>query len=976
MSIQGRFINWCTDTIDDIDIIVGKFRTESGSNLYFRFPIKSYILFKQSQAPSDLVYLDEIDLDEITLIKDNSANIKFPRSLLQPSEEDPISVPSVEHVIIRGYDQITYRRASVRKNDLVQFTSNPIRWFFILSKLEPMGYYQISDSIIGKDDNIDIKNVPNIFISIPAMDIPLNLLSYDIEVENDGTMPTPNDPKFKVTHIGFEWYSNRISKRYCLINSDMLPDVTEANVNSAQDILDYYDPMIFLPETKMLQYFAELMAMPEVDVILTFNGHNFDFPYLEARYRRLCNTGLMDQNTNPIAFHTNQLKSEMVANIPNSDLAGIYFDIYIYIHKVFTTYDQYSLRYVASKRFNNMVTVVEKEDHVYKLEMHNPTHIFLQVLSSSSNAVLIERDFEILEKEDDYIVVKPLNLEIELEMGKEYEVSLTKDAIEISHKDTYKDYDYNKSIIFAKYCLHDALLCRYIYQIDNVEHGMSARCTKYRTTPNESFIRDNSQNVLGELINSCLERKMWIEETCGLSQEYFQGGKVFDPTLYRSENYVLVYDFLSLYPSTIKWANLSPETIVASYITYNKWEMDWTIDLLKQKYPHTDFSIAIITGEQFGIITVFDKRIEGMIPYIITKGMEERSVYKKQMKEATSDIDKNYYDAMQYTTKIHINSIYGLLGSQFFKFSSKIVSQSCTALSRASIEYMVKMMDNSTIKDNVIHLHSATSVFTLEETTGGPVEIFKDSNKRNYTLKFVYGDTDSAMFALEGKSISLEEAISVGKAIEIYINRSIIEEKGAFEFENIFKPMIFLKKKKYFGINAKTNKFYFKGISLGRRDYTRLHKEIIKQIVDMLIANDSNIQIVEYIKRMWMREISSKPKLENYYITGKYHQTYKGSTNLGIPVAKFNIKYPDDPILPGNRFMYVILDGKKTEYFRSIQVIRTFDDALDGKLGYSRYFERICNDAAVFLRCNPHDLFDVITRFMDINTLDFNYIEE
>src|SRR5690606_2357059 len=123
----------------------------------------------------------------------------------------------------------------------------------------------------------------------------LNIVSFDIECQNDGTFPTAD--KNIVTHIGLDFYNKVQSKKcMCLIAVDLFTQNDIADINN-HPLSYYYNinelpkeqvPRIlnsdyiwkFMSEKNLLLFIKYLLESTTIDYILTYNGNNFDIQYI------------------------------------------------------------------------------------------------------------------------------------------------------------------------------------------------------------------------------------------------------------------------------------------------------------------------------------------------------------------------------------------------------------------------------------------------------------------------------------------------------------------------------------------------------------------------------------------------------------------------------------------------------------------------------------------------------------------------
>lgn len=165
----------------------------------------------------------------------------------------------------------------------------------------------------------------------------------------------------------------------------------------------------------------------------------------------------------------------------------------------------------------------------------------------------------------------------------------------------------------------------------------------------------------------------------------YPGGYVKDPVV-GAHKWVTSFDLNSLYPNIIIQYNMSPETVLdgienASIESF----MEGT-----SNYEGSPYTVA-----PSGIRFRNDK--QGVIPGIISGLYAERRIVKKDM----LDTDQQYQntkdeslqkkivqlDNEQMAIKILMNSLYGALGNQYFRYFDQRVAESITAGGRMSIKW-------------------------------------------------------------------------------------------------------------------------------------------------------------------------------------------------------------------------------------------------------------------------------------------------
>ena len=165
------------------------------------------------------------------------------------------------------------------------------------------------------------------------------------------------------------------------------------------------------------------------------------------------------------------------------------------------------------------------------------------------------------------------------------------------------------------------------------------------------------------------------------------GGYVKDPRIGLTP-WVVSFDLNSLYPHLIMQYNISPETFRGRL----------------NRFPSID---ELLDGEE---ITnkldvsyaangcMYTKEFQGFLPALMEKMYNDRVVYKKKMLEAKQRYEKTKskddekliarYHNMQMAKKIQLNSAYGALGNQYFRWFNFNHAEAITTSGQLSIRWI------------------------------------------------------------------------------------------------------------------------------------------------------------------------------------------------------------------------------------------------------------------------------------------------
>ena len=204
----------------------------------------------------------------------------------------------------------------------------------------------------------------------------------------------------------------------------------------------------------------------------------------------------------------------------------------------------------------------------------------------------------------------------------------------------------------------------------------------------------------------------------------FEGAFVKDP-LVGLHKWVASFDLNSLYPHLIMQYNISPETLLEGRETVN-------VDYLLDKKIDTSHLVAenkTLTAN--GVC--YTKEKLGFMPELMETMYKNRSKFKKQMLaiEQQYQNDKSQKNLLkeisrlnnlQMAMKIALNSAYGAMGNQYFRYFDLRMAEGITTSGQLSIRWMANKLNaflNKTLKtegrDFVIAIDTDSIYLTLEE---------------------------------------------------------------------------------------------------------------------------------------------------------------------------------------------------------------------------------------------------------------------
>ena len=184
----------------------------------------------------------------------------------------------------------------------------------------------------------------------------------------------------------------------------------------------------------------------------------------------------------------------------------------------------------------------------------------------------------------------------------------------------------------------------------------------------------------------------------------YVGAYVKDPIV-GFHDWVASFDVNSEYPSVIMGSNISPETIIepSDYTDTmrNLVSSNVTVDKLLSRSMDLSFlkdeNVCLTANGQF-----YRRDKQGFMPEMVEKMFNDRKVYKKAMLDAESkyEIEKDptkkkelkneiaRYKNLQMSKKVSLNSLYGAMGSKYFRFFDLRNAIAITTTSQLSIRWI------------------------------------------------------------------------------------------------------------------------------------------------------------------------------------------------------------------------------------------------------------------------------------------------
>ena len=291
-------------------------------------------------------------------------------------------------------------------------------------------------------------------------------------------------------------------------------------------------------------------------------------------------------------------------------------------------------------------------------------------------------------------------------------------------------------------------------------------------------------NIWDAIIYDHLRKKDIVgpTKTTHSKERTFIGAYVKEP-IAGFHDWVVSFDLNSLYPHLIMQYNISPETIVG-----HKSDID-VENLLTQEADLSDVHEKGYAVAPNGTMYRKDKR--GFLPTLMEEIYSDRVLYKKKMLDAQqrkeegddvgNEISKNLN--IQMAKKIQLNSAYGAIGNQWFRYYDLRNAEAVTTGGQLAIRWIEKALNDFLNKyldtidyDYVVAIDTDSVYLRL----GKFVDKFIKSDNKNKIIDTLDKAIKEAFEPMISKSYAdLADYVNAYEQ-KMFMGREVIADKGVW----------------------------------------------------------------------------------------------------------------------------------------------------------------------------------------------------
>ena len=423
-------------------------------------------------------------------------------------------------------------------------------------------------------------------------------------------------------------------------------------------------------------------------------------------------------------------------------------------------------------------------------------------------------------------------------------VELSEKKLDHSEYENFKAFYTNDWDKFVEYNIHDVEL------VDRLEQKMKllelAVTMAFDAKVNFEDVYSQVRMWDTLIYNYLKERKICVPpKQEAKKDDKYAGAYVKEPKpgLY---NWVASFDLNSLYPHLIMQYNISPETLA------ERRHPDASVEgLLSQQVRISGDYAVCANGAQYR------KDIHGFLPEMMQRIYDDRTIYKKKMLAAkrmyevepnpSLQRDISAFNNIQMARKIQLNSAYGAIGNQYFRYYNLSNAEAITLSGQVSIRWIEGKMNtylNKVLKTEDTDYVIASDTDSIYLNLGPLVETVFEGREKS--------DQSIVRFLTKVCDVELEKYIQNSyEELATYVNA--YDQKMIMKRENIANKGIWTAKKRYIlnvwnseGVQYNEPKLKMMGIEAVKSSTPASCRVAIKEALNV-IMNGTEDDVQQYI---------------------------------------------------------------------------------------------------------------------------------
>ncbi len=647
--------------------------------------------------------------------------------------------------------------------------------------------------------------------------------------------------------------------------------------------------LCYTSEEELIKDFIELWRSIDPDIVTGWNVRFFDIPYIINRTKKLFGMS-QAKKMSPWNFVKDRKINKQGVDRVAYEMVGISILDYYELYQTFTYKNQESYRL----------------DHIAHVELGERK---LDYGEFDSIAEFYKKDFAKFMEYNylDVILVERLEAKLKL-----IELAV---ALSYSAKVNYND-------VFSQTRTWDAIIYHYL----------------------------TSKNIV------IPPKKL------GKKHKQYAGAYVKDPIV-GMHDWVVSFDLNSLYPHLIMQYNISPETIVREGYGSTRGFVGVDDILHVEEIEHIEEAkekdLCIAAN---GVC--FTKDFQGFLPELMEKMYADRKMYKKKMiecqKQKETDPDNSEldfeiakYNNFQLVRKIQLNSAYGALGNQYFRYYSTDMAEAITLSGQLTIRWIEEALNeflNETIGTKDYDYVVASDTDSVYLRLGNLVDKVVPTKTKQEVVEFLNkASAEIILPFIKGKYDKLADKMNAYQN-KMVMEREVIAEKAVWTAKKRYMLLVHDSE----GVRYETPKMKIMGVETTRSSTPQVVRDSLKEAIHLILTTDEQT-IMDFVKdfkdkfnKMVPEDIAfprGVSNVEKYYDSNMIYQkatpiAVKGSLLYNYYIKKLKLTRRHREIIDGDKIKFLHL--KKPNPMggvRGTDQVIAFPNSLPKEFGLEDYID-------------------------------------
>jgi len=356
-------------------------------------------------------------------------------------------------------------------------------------------------------------------------------------------------------------------------------------------------------------------------------------------------------------------------------------------------------------------------------------------------------------------------------------------------------------------------------------------------------------------------------------------------------DWVVSFDLNSLYPHLIMQYNISPETLLDERHPTATVDKILNEDINFELYK--DYAVCANGA-------MFRKDVRGFLPELMEKIYKDRTIYKKKMlaakqeyeKKKTKELEKEIArcNNIQMARKIQLNSAYGAIGNQYFRYYKLANAEAITLSGQVSIRWIENKMNqylNKLLKTEDVDYVIASDTDSIYLNMGPMVDIIYKGREK--TTEGIVSFLDKVC------KVELEKYIEgCYQELAEYVNA--YDQKMQMKRENIAERGIWTAKKRYIlnvwnseGVQYNEPKLKMMGIEAVKSSTPAPCRQMIKDGLKLMM-NGTEDDVINFIDQCRREFRSLPPESIAFPRTASDVRKYHSSSDIYVKGTPIHIR--------------------------------------------------------------------------------------